>query len=152
MSLPRERQLRAQLRHAAIAGVVATVVEGASLRLMVRGGHKPVFLPEKMVQRMAGSVGYTVGYKSAQVTGNLLRAVYGPTWGIAWAALRRERASRHLSDALVLGSLIWAFEVSVLPCVRATPPLRRWPRADIVLDLANCLVFAATFTLVNSAY
>lgn len=149
MRSPREPQLRDQLRHAVVAGVLATIVESASLRLMVRGGQKPVFLPERMVQRLAGSVGYPVCDKSARHVGYLLRAGYGPAWGIAWTVLRRERASHHLPDTIVFGSVIWAFEVSVLPCVRATPPLRKWPRADVVSDLANCLVFAATFTLVT---
>lgn len=148
MRSPRDPQLRTQLRHAAVAGVLATVVESASLRLMVRAGQKPVFLPEKMVQRLAGTVGYTVGEKPARRIGNVLRAAYGPTWGIAWAVLRRERGSRHLPHAFVLGSVIWAFELAVLPRVRATPPLRQWPRADIVMDLANCLAFAVTYTFV----
>lgn len=141
-----KRQLRSRLRNGALAGVLATVVEGASLRLLTGDGRKPVFLPEEMVQRMAGRFGYLASDNAARRIGTVLRAGYGPTWGLAWAVVRHERASRHLSNTVALGFVIWGFELMVLPRVQATPPLRRWPRADIALDLVNCLAFAATYT------
>lgn len=101
-----------------------------------------------MVQRIAARVGYLVADKSASLIGTVLRAGYGPTWGIAWAVVHHERAPRHLLDAVALASVIWAFELVVLPRVRATPPLRMWPRADIASDLVNCLTFAGTYTCV----
>ncbi len=97
---------------------------------------------------MAGRVGYHVGGNAARVMGKVLRAGYGPMWGIAWAVAHHGRAPRHASDAVALASLIWAFELAVLPCVGATPPLRSWPRADIASDGVNCLAFATTYTCV----
>ncbi len=109
-------------------------------------GREPVYLPQSMVRRMASRLGYMVDERTARRIGNLMRAGYGPAWGVGWALVCRGRIANPVRNACVLGSVVWAFELTVLPRVRATPPVSNWPRADIGWDLANCLVFAATYS------
>lgn len=140
--------MRSRLRRAAVAGSLATVAEGLMMKLIpkLEHGREPVYLPQSMVRRMASRLGYTIDERTARRIGNAMRAGYGPAWGVGWALVRHGRIASPLRNACVLGPVIWAFELMVLPRVRATPPVRTWPRADVGWDLANCLVFAATYS------
>jgi hypothetical protein len=142
----RERGLRHRVRRAAVAASMATVAENALVTLIMhrRHGREPVFLPRAMVRRMAGELGYVVDDRAARLIGNVMRAGYGPAWGIGWALLRGRRAPRPVHDACLLAAVMWMFELVMLPAVRATPPVRLWPRGDVAWDLANCAIFAAT--------
>lgn len=142
------------VRRAAVAGALATVAESALMQLGMKigGGRRPVFLPSAMVSRMAGQIGCTLDDSFARLVGNVMRAGYGPAWGIGWALLTRERPLRPLRDTCLLGSVIWAFELLMLPRLGATPRLRYWPRRDIGWDLANALAFAAIYTYVLSSW
>jgi hypothetical protein len=102
-----------------------------------------------MVQRLASRItGNELDDGMAEAVAGVMRAGYGPGWAVAWAVrpglLRRHR----LGDAILLALLIWTFELTVLPTIGATPPLRRWPPRDVAWDLAQCLVFAGVTTSV----
>ncbi len=112
--------------------------------------REPVFLPRAMVRRLAGELGYVVDDRVARLIGNVMRAGYGPAWGIGWALLRRRRTPRPLQDACLLAAIMWIFELVMLPSVRATPPVRRWPSGDVAWDLANCVIFAAADVCVTA--
>lgn len=155
---PAKRQLPSRMRRAAVAGALGTVAQSALMQVGMKmgGGQRPIFLPNAMVQRMARRIGYTVDDGTARLIGNLMRAGYGPAWGVAWERLRTGRSSHPVRDACLLGSVIWVFELAVLPRVGATPQVVDWPRRDIVWDLGNALAFAAVYTcavaLMDSAW
>ncbi|MBJ7609389.1 MAG: hypothetical protein JF887_08160 [Candidatus Dormibacteraeota bacterium] len=67
--------------------------------------------------------------------GIAMRWTYGPSWGIAAAAVSRSPRRGHvIRRGLVLGGVITALELFMLPAVRATPPLAEWGRGQIVWD------------------
>ncbi len=137
---------RSQLVRGLIAGALATAAEAVWTRAQVRllGGRKPVFTPALMVSRMVhAATGHSLDRRVAGVLGGGMRAGYGPSVAVLWTLLRNGRRPRSVRDTCLLGGFIWAFEIAALPAVRATPPLRRWPRPDVALDLSNGLVFAA---------
>ena len=146
------RAIGRTVRRAAVAASLATVAETAEVQLVMQRhhGHEPVFLPRSMVLRLAGQLGYAVDDRVARRIGNVMRAAYGPAWGIGWALLRRRRTPRRLHDACLLAVVMWVFELVMLPTVGATPPVGRWPRGDVGWDLANCVIFAATDTCVTA--
>jgi hypothetical protein len=88
------------------------------------------------------ATGHALDNTVARRLGVLMRSGYGPTWAVAWALVRRGRVPRLGRDTCILGVIIWTFEITSLPIVRATPSLRFWPAADIALDLSNGLIFA----------
>ena len=137
---------RSQFKSGLIAGALATAAEAVWTRAQVRllGGRKPVFAPSVMVSRMFhAATGHSLNERVAGALGVGMRTGYGPSLAVLWTLLRNGRCPRWVRDTCLLGGLIWAFEIAALPAVRATPPLRRWPRSDVALDLSNGLVFAA---------
>ncbi|MHB8718380.1 MAG: hypothetical protein ACYDAC_05765 [Candidatus Dormibacteria bacterium] len=147
------RDRRSRLTGGLVAGAVATVAESRWSRAQVKmlGGRRPVFTPALMVHRMVlAATGHSLDGRVASVLGVLMRSGYGPSWAAAWVLARGGRQPRLLRDSCILGGLIWVFEITTLPTLRATPPLRRWPATDIALDLSNGLVFAVVVNAVRS--
>ncbi len=129
---------RSRLTGGLIAGAVATATEAAWTRAQVTllGGRQPVFTPDLMVQHMVlAATGRPLNRRVARALGVLMRSGYGPSWAAAWVLARGGRQPRLVRDLCVLGGIIWVVEITTLPIVRATPPLRRWPATDIALDL-----------------
>ncbi len=142
----RTADLRSRLTRGVIAGALATAGEVSWTRALVklRGGREPVFAPSLIVRRMVlAATGHSLDRRAARALGGLMRAGYGPSWAAAYAVVRGDSPPRWARDTCTLGAVIWIFEMATLPMVRATPPLRRWPPAEIALDLSNGLVFAA---------
>jgi hypothetical protein len=48
--------------------------------------------------------------------------------------------------SVALAVVIWLTELALLPGLGATPPLKQWPRADILLDGTNALAFSLVLT------
>lgn len=144
-SAKNRRDRRSRLTGGLIAGALATATEAAWTRAQVTllGGRQPVFTPDLMVHRMVlAATGHSLDRRIERVLGVLLRSGYGPSWAAAWVLARGGRKPRLVRDSCVLGGIIWVVEITTLPIMRATPPLRRWPATDIALDLSNGLVFA----------
>lgn len=66
--------------------------------------------------------------------------------GQAWGLTRGNHRLSPIAETVLLATLMWVFEMSVLPTVGATPPLKCWPAKDIVADLIQCLVFSGVTT------
>ncbi|MDQ6944688.1 MAG: hypothetical protein M3256_00115 [Actinomycetota bacterium] len=69
----------------------------------------------------------------------------GAIYGIAQDGLRLPFPLAGLG----LGAAVWIFEILALPATGATPPLRRWGRAQIAGDALQTMLFgtAAAATL-----
>ena len=144
-SAKNRRDRRSRLTGGLIAGALATATEATCTRAQVTmlGGRRPVFTPTLMVHRMVlAATGQSLDRRVERVLGVLMRSCYGPSWAAAWVLVRGGREPRLVRDSCVLGGIIWVFEITTLPTMRATPPLRRWPATDIALDLSNGLIFA----------
>lgn len=87
----------------------------------------------------------------AKALGNVLRALYGPSLGLAWRWALGKRASRHRWSGLAAGLGTFVLELEGMPRVGATPPLSRWSRwsrRDVASLCAQTLVFGLTFAAV----
>lgn len=106
-----------------------------------------MFTPELMVQRLARSIrGSELDGRAATTLSVVMRAVYGPGWAIAWGLVRGNHRLPPIAETVLLATLMSVFEMSVLPAVGATPPLRSWPARDMVADVIQCLVFSGVVT------
>lgn len=142
------------IRRGAVAGVVATVCEAAwsSVEPSLLGGRRPIFDTTLMARRLVAAVtGRRLDDREARRLGALMRLAYGPAWGVLLGALCSRRRPTMVGATVGLGLTIWLVEMTVLPRTRATPPLRRWPRTDVALDLSNTLIYAAVAALVVRA-
>jgi hypothetical protein len=132
-----------------VCGAIATVAEAtwsfAEVRL--RAGRRPVFDTTMMAARLLQRVtGTAPQHRVAAVTGSAMRAAYGPAWSLAWTAMPYWRRHSVVRASVALAAVIWLSELALLPWVGATPSLKRWPRADILLDGTNALVFSLVLT------
>jgi hypothetical protein len=142
------------LRRGATAGITGVVAEAAWSRaaIALRGGRSPVFDPERMADRLlARTIGRHPSHRGARACGMAMRLGYGPAWGVVWALVRRLHRPTLRVSTLQLAAVIFGFELAALPRVGATPPLRQWPRLEIVLDAGNAAVFALVASAVLAA-
>jgi hypothetical protein len=87
-------------------------------------GGRPVYHQARMARRLFGTA----------APAPAMRWAYGVTVGIL---------AEHLEPSpLWFGPAIALFELAVLPAVGATPPVRRWPRGQVVLLFAHATAFA----------
>jgi hypothetical protein len=121
-----------------IAGVVATGALSLSDRFE-RGwlGRPPVYAPGRIAARLFG----LRSRSRAGAVGAILRWSYGLLIAAAWSRLVPSRANGAWRRALGLGAAIFAFELIALPALGATPPLRRWSRAEKALLAWHTQVF-----------
>jgi hypothetical protein len=146
---------RSRLTRGLIAGALATAAEATWTRAQVKmlGRRQPLFTPELMVNRMVlAATGHSVDRRVVRALGVLMTSGYGPAWAAAWVLIRGGREPRLVRDSCVLGGIIWVFEVTTLPNMRATPPLRHWTAKYITLDLSNGLVFAVVTNAVVATH
>jgi hypothetical protein len=99
-------------------------------------GRAPVYAPDRIATRL-----FALGSRRrSRAVGAILRWSYGLVIAGAWNRLvPSPRAS--VRRALGLGAAILAFELWALPALGATPPLRRWSRAEKALLAWHTQVF-----------
>jgi len=131
------------IRRGLVAGIAGTLVLSVFDRLERRLlGREPLYAPSRIAARLAARFGIELSATAARRAGWALRAVYGPSLGVAGAWLdpgtgrRTSRACRH-------GLAISVFELTVSPLVGAAPPLARWPLSEVFLLVAHATAFAA---------
>lgn len=83
--------------------------------------------------------------------GYLLRWLYGATLGLLFIRLRPVLPPRPLAAGLCFGAGVFAFEVAVMPAVAATPPIRKWPRAERSLLVLHTAAFGVATALAAEA-
>ncbi len=124
---------------AGLAGTLAlSIFERLERRLL---GREPVYAPHRVAGRLAARFGIGLSATSARRLGWALRAVYGPSLGVAGAWLD-PRTSHRASRVLRHGLAISVFELAALPLVGAVPPLAKWPLSELLLLAAHATAFA----------
>jgi hypothetical protein len=124
------------------AGLVGTtalsLVETLERRVL---GRDPVYAAPRIAARLARGFGFAIDARHARALGSLLRWSYGPALGLmrGWLGTSRRRS---LWDAIPYGAGIYLFEILALPGIGATPPLRRWRRAEVLLLATHTMAFA----------
>lgn len=104
-------------------------------------GRRPVYAPERISAGLSRRwLGRAPSPSRARLAGGVLRAGYGAGLGAATSLLQSLPRWRRV---LASGLSIFAFEVWMMPRVGATPPVRRWPRAEVAMLLAHTLAYAA---------
>jgi hypothetical protein len=129
-------------KRAVITGPIAGVGALGALALSDRFerawlGRPPVYTPEHIVTRLFGRRPRL----RARAAGTILRCGYGLLIAAAWSRLVSSRTCGTWRRALGLGAAIFAFELVALPALGATPPLRRWSRAEKALLAWHTQVF-----------
>jgi hypothetical protein len=78
-----------------------------------------------------------------------MRWTYGPTLGASFALVRRRLPPSPALSGLVFGIGVAGFELTALPAVSATPPVRSWGRREIALLALQTAVYglATAFAL-----
>lgn len=84
----------------------------------------------------------------ARPLGLAMRWVYGPTLGAIFGVWRRAARRRRPARGVALGAAIYCSELALLPRIGATPPLRSWPRGDVVTLALHTLVFGGATALI----
>lgn len=139
------------LRVGLIAGLAGTAAEAGTARLGRRliGTDALVYDPARLAARLTRHlVGHTLTDRQAAVMGIAMRWSYGPSWGIVAAAVSRSPRRGHvIRRGLALGGVITAFELVMLPAVRATPPLAEWGRGEIVWDAVDASAYGVTVAI-----
>lgn len=135
---------RAALRDGLIAGAAGVCAEALWSSAVQRVRRRtPVYDPAIMARRMLQRMfGWKLDRSAARGAGMLMRAMYGPLWGVAGAMLTRGRG-RAFVNVLALAAGIWLFELAALPRTGATPPLRQWPKGEAALDTTNAIAYSA---------
>jgi hypothetical protein len=101
-------------------------------------GHPPPYAPERIAARLVG----LRSRSRARAVGAILRWSYGLAIAGAWSRFVPRRTAGRWRRALGLGAAILGFELVALPALGATPPLRRWSRAEKGLLAAHTQAFA----------
>lgn len=126
---------------AGAAGVCVEAVWSVGVERVRR--RTPVYDPALMARRMLRRhLDVDVDRGTARTVGMLMRATYGPSWGVALAMLTRGRG-HVVVNTVALAAAIWCFELVGLPRTGATPPLREWPRGEALLDTTNAFAYSA---------
>jgi len=126
------------MKTGALAGAVGTAAIGLSDRLERAWlGRPQVYAPERIAARLLG----LRSRGPARAAGVLLRWSYGLLIGTVWNRLLPGRGRGTWRRAVGLGAAILAFELVALPALGATPPLRRWRRAEGALLAWHTQVF-----------
>lgn len=138
------------LRVGLVAGIAGTAVEACTARLgrRVIGTDSLVYDPARLAARLTRHlVGRTLTDRQAAVMGIAMRWSYGPSWGIAAAAVSRSPRRGDIiviRRGIVLGGAITAVELVMLPAMRATPPVAEWGRRQVVWDAVGALAYGVT--------
>jgi short-subunit dehydrogenase len=120
---------------AGAAGTLALALSGLIERAL--RGRRPVYAPASLARRLFGTLARTPARATA--IGTVMRWIYGPLIGVAYAATvgralrRRWPAGRLWPAGLALGGAVYLFELLFLPLVGATRGLRHWPAGDKLL-------------------
>lgn len=128
----------------ALAGLAGIAALYAYERLETRMlGRVPLYALPSLEARIRG-----VSPRHAGALAALFRLTYGTGWALVYARAVPGPRPRH---AATLALTIWAFELALMPPFRAAPPLRAWPRVDLVALLGHILAFAIPTTLARRA-
>ncbi|MBF5046517.1 hypothetical protein FGE12_29145 [Aggregicoccus sp. 17bor-14] len=126
------------------AGLCGTLgisaVEAVRDRLL---GHRAPYAASRIAERLAWRLARVrLSPRAARWSGTALRYGYGPLLGVLQA-----RASRHTARwplparGLAAGAALSAMERLTLPLTGATPPARRWSRAERLALPLQALAF-----------
>jgi len=110
-------------------------------------GRPQLYVPRAIAWRLFGGRSLFDRARTASVRGLALRTIYSAGLGALYGTWRQSFPRSPTMAGLSLGAEIWAFELVAMPAIRAVPPLRQWPRAEIALLLAHALVFSMTTAL-----
>ena len=87
-----------------------------------------------------------VGPKERERFGDYVHWTYGTAWGGALGVLHLLSNPRVPSPAIIAtyGTTVFAVKLWLLPWAKVTPPLREWRTGEVVWDVGNHAVYAAT--------
>lgn len=138
---PRPRHgLAAGLRDAMVAGVVGTAAMTLSSTLEARLRQRPA---STAPARAAQKVLHIDEFRTPEAQQRFSTAVhwgYGTGWGVVRAALGALRLRAAVATPVHF-ALMWGSAATMLPALDVTPPVTRWGREEIGIDLFHHLVY-----------
>jgi hypothetical protein len=136
------------IRGSQVGLFAALVLTGADWIEQKLLGRPAIYVPGAIARRLFGAHSRFARARYAGVQGLALRGAYSAGLGALYAVLRERLPGSPTRAGRAFGTGIWAFELVAMPAVRAVPPLREWPRAEIALLLGHALVFSMTAALI----
>lgn len=135
------RKLAPVLARGVVAGLVGTaaMTVSSSTEAMLRG-RPPSTAPARAAQKVLG----ISEFRSPETQERFSNAVhwgYGTGWGVARAALAAV-GLRHSLVAPVHFAMMWGGALVMLPALDVAPPVTRWGREEIAIDVFHHVVYA----------
>jgi hypothetical protein len=138
--LHRARRVAAGVGTGVVAGVVGTAAMTVSSTVEARvRGRQPSTAPARAAERVLGIEKFTDDRAEARFS-TLVHWGYGTGWGVARgllgaAGLRAAATPLHFAA-------MWGGAVVMLPGLGVAPPVTRWGRDEVAIDLAHHVVYA----------
>jgi hypothetical protein len=102
-------------------------------------GHEPLYSARHIALRLARARGPRAARGLSKQLGAALRFTYGTALGTLLSGRFADRGV--LAAGMLVGGTIYGFELVVAPAVRAVPPLRAWPKRELLALFAHTGVF-----------
>ena len=122
---------------AGLAGTAAMTIS-STLEAKLRG-RQPSTAPAKAATKALGIETFEDGEAYAKFS-NLVHWGYGTGWGVARGVLRAFGLSPRLATPAHLVAL-WGSAIVTLPKLDAAPPVTKWGKEEVAIDLFHHLVY-----------
>jgi len=122
---------------AGLAGTAAMTIS-STLEAKLRG-RQPSTAPAKAATKALGIETFEDGEAYAKFS-NLVHWGYGTGWGVARGVLRAFGLSPRLATPAHFVAL-WGSAIVTLPKLDAAPPVTKWGKKEVAIDLFHHLVY-----------
>ena len=122
---------------AGLAGTAAMTIS-STLEAKLRG-RQPSTAPAKAATKALGIETFEDGEAYAKFS-NLVHWGYGTGWGVARGVLRAFGLSPRLATPAHFVAL-WGSAIVTLPKLDAAPPVTKWGKEEVAIDLFHHLVY-----------
>lgn len=129
-----------------VAGVIGTaaMTVSSTLEAKVRG-REASSAPAKAAEQVLGIEGFASASAENRFS-NLVHWGYGTGWGVVRGLLGAAGLGTGAA-APVHFATMWGSALVMLPAVGVAPPVTRWGREEVAIDVFHHLVYAGTTSL-----
>jgi hypothetical protein len=121
-----------------LSGLAGTAAMTLASTIEMKLRHRPASTaPAKAAERVLGIEPRDPAAEAR--LGNLVHWTYGTLWGLARAVLA---PARKAAPALHLAA-VWGASLVALPALGVAPPISRWSRQEIAIDVLHHAVYVA---------
>ena len=135
------RRLAGGIGAGVVAGVVGTSAMTASSTLEARlRGRQASTAPARAAEKVLGIEAFADESAEARFS-NLVHWGYGTGWGVARGLLGAAGLGAAAATPVHFATM-WGGAAVMLPALGVTPPVTRWGREEVAIDVFHHLVYA----------